>query len=85
MLFFLEMKECMLKTVRIRAGLGTERFTTNRAECVNSLFKRETGGPLKINEFVSRAQELVERQERQIRWAIIKLFTGSEQPGPKTT
>ena len=68
------MAENMLKPVRIKAGLGTPptTFVTNRVECINALLKLETNRKsLDISHFADRAKELVERQQRNVRWAIV--------------
>ena len=63
----------MLKTHRIAAGLGDppKQFTTNRVESINNLLKPETNGALSVNQCVSKIRELVERQQRNVQWAII--------------
>ena len=68
------MKNYMLKPLRIAAGLGNppQPFTTNRVECINNLLKQETNGPLPVNQCVQRIKQLVERQQRNVRWAIIE-------------
>ena len=70
----LTMKNCMLKPLRISAGLGNppQPFTTNRVESINNLLKKETNGPLPVNQCVQKIKQLVERQQRNVRWAIIE-------------
>ena len=68
------LKTHLLKSVRIEAGLGNlpRRYVTNRVECVNSLLKREVNGKeSKVDEFAATMQEMIERQNRNISWAII--------------
>ncbi|KAK3749032.1 hypothetical protein QZH41_006225 [Actinostola sp. cb2023] len=67
-------KEHLLKPVRIAAGLGDppKPYVSNRVECVNSLLKRETERKESpVDAFAKMMQDLVERQARNVRWAII--------------
>lgn len=64
----------MLKDVRRNAGLGDppSTFTTNRVESINSILKLETNKKKKdVYSFIKIVQETVERQQRNIEWAMI--------------
>ena len=67
------MAKCMLKPVRIRAGLANPPppFVTNRVECVNSLLKLETQRKMNAAEFANKAQELAENQRKNVSWSVI--------------
>ena len=67
------MAKCMLRPVRIRAGLGNPPppFVTNRVECVNSLLKLETQRKMNVAEFANKAQELAEKQRKNVSWSVI--------------
>ena len=67
------MRDSMLKSIRTNAGLGdpSRNFNTNRVESLNSLLKLETNGPLPINKYVEKIKKLVERQQRDVIWALI--------------
>ena len=68
-----KMKECMIKLVRAASGMGSSRkqFVTNRGECLNSLLKREAGRNVPVDQLVESIQELVERQQRNVEWALL--------------
>ena len=69
-----EMVNSMIRPVRIRAGLGdpTVQFTTNRVECINHLLSDEAGGqPQNLPQFTKIVRTLVERQRKNVEWAII--------------
>ena len=68
-----KMKKCMIKSVRAASGMGSspKQFVTNRVECLNSLLKREAGRNVPVNQLVESIQELVERQQRNVEWALL--------------
>ena len=69
-----EMVISMLRPVRTRARLGDPplHFTTNRVECINSLLSDETDHrPQSLPQFTKIVRELVERQRKNVEWAII--------------
>ena len=68
-----KMKKCMIKLVRAASGMGSSRkqFVTNRGECLNSLLKREAGKNVPVDQLVESIQELVERQQRNVEWALL--------------
>lgn len=67
------MKSYMLKPVRAKSGLGNppKKFTTNGVECVNSLLKKETNHALPADQFVAKVSNLVDRQKKNVEWALI--------------
>ena len=52
-------------------GSSPKQFLTNRVECLNSLFKREGGRNVPVDQLVGSIQELVERQQRNVEWALL--------------
>ena len=69
-----EIVNSMIRPVRIQAGLGNPplQFTTNRVECVNHLLSDEADGqPQNLPQFTKIARTLVERQRKNVEWAII--------------
>ena len=64
----------MIRPVRIRAGLGDPpvQFTTNRVECINHLLSDEADGqPQNLPQITKIVRALVERQRKNVEWAII--------------
>ena len=69
-----EMVNSMIRPVRIRAGLGDPpvQFTTNRVECINYLLSEEAGGQSQnLPQSTKIVRTLVERQRKNVEWAII--------------
>ena len=67
-------KNSMLKSIRAKAGIGSSelRFTTNRVESINAKLKLESKGKkMDVCNFADLVQKTVERQQRNINWAII--------------
>ena len=67
------MKKCMIKSVREASGMGSppKQFVANRLECLNSLLKREGGRNVAVDQLVESTQELVEKQQRNVEWAML--------------
>ena len=67
------MKKCMIISVRTASGMGSplKQFVTNRVECPNSLLKCEAGRNVSVDQLVESIQELVERQQRNVEWALL--------------
>ncbi len=69
-----EMINSMLRPIRIRAGLCNPppQFTTNRVECINHLLSDEANGQSQnLPKFAKTARDLVERQRKNVEWAVI--------------
>ena len=68
-----KLKKCMIKSVRAVSGMGSPlaQYITNRVECLNSLLKREAGRNVLVDQLVESIQELVERHQRNVEWALI--------------
>ena len=63
----------MTKSVRAACGMGSlpKQFVTNRVECLKSHSKREAGRNVLVDQLVESIQELVERQQRNVEWALL--------------
>ena len=66
-------EKCMIKSVRAVSGMGSPlaQYITNRVECLNSPLKREAGRYVLVDQLVESIQELVERHQRNVEWALI--------------
>ena len=63
----------MIESVRAASAMGSplKQFVTNRVECLNSLLKREAERNVPVDKLVESIQELVERQQSNIEWALL--------------
>ena len=69
------MKNTMLKSVQIEAGLGSppQSFTTNASETSNSVIKAHVSYKhSQLMEFVNHLKDVVDEQEREVERAVIK-------------
>ena len=67
-------KKCMLKPIRIEAGLGDPPllFTTNASESINALLKRKVDYKKnELPEFLEKLKQAIDDQERELERAII--------------
>ena len=67
----------MSKAIRSKAGLGSPpvKFTTNRVESMNQLLKLETEKKkMTVYDLAVKVQELVERQQRNVNWAVAGMY-----------